>query len=106
MGGEKAFLVHHRDAVRRRLRRVLKRDFLASPEHIARVRLSDPGNNLPQRGLARAVLSHQKMNFALIDGKVTVAQRRDAAISLLYILQLKEHFEMNHRTGGPESNLA
>src|SRR5437762_71807 len=94
MGSEKAFLMYHRDAVRRCLRGILKRDFLASPEHIARVRMRDSGDNLHQRGLARAVLSHQKMNFALVDAKVTVTERGDAAISLLYILQLKEHFEM------------
>ena len=88
---QQTLLVHHGNAVRRGLGGSSKADGLPTPEHLAAIRLEKAGDYLHQRGFARAVLAHQQVNLAAIDGEIAVAQRDYASKAFLDAFQLKEH---------------
>jgi hypothetical protein len=66
---------------------------LTAPGKLATVAFQHPCNDLHQRGLTGAILTHQQMNFAGLDVEVASAQRDYAAESFLDSIQLEKHPE-------------
>ncbi len=58
-------LVDHADAALERVARAAEVKPFASPEDLARIGLNDAGENLEQRGLAGAVLAHERVRLPL-----------------------------------------
>ncbi len=88
---QQRLLMNHRDAVRRRLRRVLEMRTLPLPKHFSAIAFQHPRHDFHQRRLACAVFAHQQMNFTSIDVEVAIAQRNDATKSLLDVFELEQH---------------
>src|SRR5689334_23457350 len=91
MRSQQRFLVNHGDAQVRSFRRRSKRNIAAFPDHPAGIGLYDPGNDLHQRGLARAIFTEEQMDLAGIDGDVALFERCDAAKTLPDIAQFEKH---------------
>ena len=63
-------LVHHADARRDRVTGSLERDGLAVDEDLPLIGGMHPVQDVHERGLARAVLSKQRVNMPLLDRQV------------------------------------
>ena len=98
MRREQRFLVDHRNPDRRRLRRGFEMHLAALPQHLPGIALDDSGDDLHQRGLARAIFAQQQMHFAGLNGEVAVAEGRDAAVSFLDVIEFEEHRKRNQFT--------
>lgn len=68
-----------------------KADGLATQTHFATVGALHSSNDLHHRALARAVFSHQEMDFARADVQTTVAKGGNATEAFLQRIELKQH---------------
>ena len=66
-------------------------NFPTLPQHLAGIALHDSGDNFHERGFARAIFAEQQMDFAGLDGQVSVTQRCDAAVPFFDVVELEEH---------------
>jgi hypothetical protein len=83
-------LVDRRDAEAHRGLRVAQRHLLAAPVDLALVRLVGAGQDLDQRGLARAVLAEQAVHLSGADVEVHTVERPDTGERLDDAVHLEE----------------
>lgn len=90
VGGEQRLLMDHRDADGGGFGGAAEEDFRALPEHAAGIARDDAGRDFYQRGFTGAVFSQQQVDFAAVDGEITVAQGGDAAESLADVFEAEQ----------------
>ena len=83
LGAEGQLLVHHADAGGQGVGGRGEAPGHAVHDELAPVRREDARQEAPQRGLARAVLAHEPVAGAALDGEVDVVQRDHAAEGLV-----------------------
>ena len=66
-------------------------DFAPLPQHLATITLHDTGDNFHERGFASAIFAEQQVDFAGLDGQVSVTQRCDAAVPFFDVVEFEEH---------------
>src|SRR5690348_4351401 len=71
-----------RDARRLGRRDTARRNWLTVDEDAPGIRRHRPGEDFDERGLARAVLAAEGVDFARLDGQMDLGQRADAAVGL------------------------
>src|SRR5215831_10823450 len=103
---EAQFLMHEADAERLGFRRVLRIDLSPVEDNLAAVLPHDSGENLHQRGFARAVFANQRMNLAAPRREVHPRERPRAGEGLGYSAHLKNdglivHY-ISHRATEPQ----
>src|SRR5712671_5752242 len=98
MRGEQRLLVHHCDAVRRRISRRAKTDALAAPEELAGIPLEHAGDDLHHGRFAGSVFAHQQMDFTFIDVEVALAEGDYATEPFLYLAKLEQHPRIGQST--------
>src|SRR4030095_12600897 len=87
---EAQFLMHEADAERLGLRRVLRIDLPPVEDYLAAVLPRDSGEDLHQRGFARAVFADQRMNLAAPRREVHPGERPRAGEGLRYPSHFKD----------------
>ena len=107
---ERLLLVHHPDAVGRRLGGMAQDDRVAVVHDPATVRLVHAGEDLHQRRLAGSVLADQAHDLARPDGEAHRLQRVDAGEALVDALELERcglgHLTIRMRERSSESATA
>ena len=83
MGSEQRLLVNHRNPICGSLRRFAERHRSAAPQHLARIALLKPRDDLHQRRFARAILAHQQVDFAFVYREISIPKRLYAAKAFL-----------------------
>ncbi len=86
IGCKRRLLRDGRDALAERVRRRAERRRSAGELDRPRVRLDLPREDAEHRGLARAVLAHQRMHLCRVDAQRGAAQRVHAAVALVHAL--------------------
>ena len=90
------FLMDHGDAGIQRIQRRADIELAPGETHLAPVGVIDAGDDLHQRGLARAVLAHQCVDRAGADLELNIIQRHDAGEFLADVIHLKDEFALKH----------
>ena len=82
----------HRDAGIQRVQRRADHQRLAGKADLAAVGRVDAGDDLHQRGLARAVLAHQRMDRPRPDPQLHIVQRDNAGEFLADVVHFQDVF--------------
>ena len=92
LGNGLELLVHHGDAPVQRVQRALDLDFLSLIDDLALVHVVNAEHALHQRGLARAVFSHQRVDGAGAELELRVIQGLDAGEGLNHVTHFQTIF--------------
>ena len=65
--------------------------FLVLPQHLTGIAFHDSGDDLHERGFARAVLAEQEMHLAPVDRQVAVGEGSYASVPFLNVMEFEEH---------------
>ncbi len=89
-GHQRQFLVDHGDAALQRIERPLELHLLARKPDRAAVGRINPGDDLHQRGFARAILAHQRMHGAGLQPELDIVERHHAREFLANAFDLED----------------
>ena len=95
--GKFNLLVHHAHARGLRFARRLEVLGRALKEHFAAFGLVNASQHLDQRRFARAVLAHQRMHRAALNGERNIVQRLDARETLADVAKFKDNVAQTQR---------